>query len=599
MTRGGGFSCLGTWDLKLETTSVRYNQRVSQRKTDPVVSTAEAIRDGFSAYHAMFKDITRKAKQRFEECDWHGLQQDAETRLDLYKDFVAWTVNTLKEHLGGRAGDKPFWVKVKSSYTGAVADRPDFDLAESFYNSVAMRVADTFGLDPDIHYVGSEFDGSTELHAYREYTKTGSTQTLIKELLHDCVFTTRFRNLDGDTARAAELLDAHLRLTHPLEPVKWVEVADPIFFRGKGAYLVGRVRMHTGDVPLVISMSNSEEGIYVDAVLMTEDEVSIVFSFARSYFHVEVEKPHALVRFLKQIMPRKPIAELYISLGYNKHGKTELYRDLVRHLKHSSDKFVIAPGEKGMVMTVFTLPSYDVVFKVIKDQFDPPKKTTRQEVRNHYYLVFKHDRGGRLVDAQEFEHLRFDKDRFSPELLKELLSVAAQTVAVDGDQVEIKHLYTERRLDPLNLYVRQVTGPAAVEAVIDYGHAIKDLAYTNIFPGDILLKNFGVTRHGRVVFYDYDELCLLTDCNFRRMPVPTDPEDDYAPEPWFAVDDDDVFPEELHTFLGLPSHLAEVFKSHHGELFDVPFWSNLKKRHQAGDVIDIVPYKESRRLPHG
>jgi isocitrate dehydrogenase kinase/phosphatase len=560
--------------------------------------TAETISNGFAAYHGIFRDITRKAKQRFEECDWHGLQQDSETRLDLYKDFVAWTVNTLKEQLGKRAGDKGFWVRVKRRYTETFAGRPDYDLAESFYNSIAMRVADTFGLDPDIHYVGSEFDGSKELHAYRAYRKHGSTQALIKDLLLDCGFSTPFRDLEGDAAHAADRLDAHLRLMHPLEPVKCVDVAEPVFFRGKGAYLVGRVRMHTGDVPLVVSMSNGEGGIYVDAILLTEDEVSIVFSFARSYFHVEVEKPHALVRFLKEIMPRKPIAEIYISLGYNKHGKTELYRDLVRHLKHSTDQFVIAPGEKGMVMTVFTLPSYDVVFKVIKDHFDPPKKTTRQEVRNHYYLVFKHDRGGRLVDAQEFEHLRFDKDRFSPELLEELLNVASQTVTVDGDQVEIKHLYTERRLDPLNLYVRQVTGPAAVETVIDYGQAIKDLASTNIFPGDILLKNFGVTRHGRVVFYDYDELCLLSDCNFRRMPLSSDPDDDYAAEPWFAVGDDDVFPEELHTFLGLPPHLAEVFKKHHGELFDVPFWIGLQKRHGAGEVIDIVPYKESRRLDH-
>ena len=295
-------------------------------------------------------------------------------------------------------------------------------------------------------------------------------------------------------------------------------------------------------------------------------------------------------------MPRKPIAELYISLGYNKHGKTELYRDLLRHLERSTDQFQIAPGARGMVMLVFTLPSYDVVFKVIKDSFDEPKRTTRREVMRRYQLVFKHDRGGRLVDAQEFEYLRFAKDRFAPALLAALLEQAGQTVTVEGDEVVIKHLYTERRLTPLNLHFQQVAGEQATEAVIDYGQAIKDLAATNIFPGDILLKNFGVTRHGRIVFYDYDELCLLTECQFREMPQSDDMDDDVAGEPWYAVGENDVFPEELATFLGLPPHLRAIFTRYHGDLFGVDFWATVQARHAAGEIIDIVPYKESRRI---
>src|SRR5947199_2680404 len=295
--------------------------------------------------------------------------------------------------------------------------------------------------------------------------------------------------------------------------------------------------------------------------------MSIIFSFARSYFHLETGKSRALVSFLKSIMPLKHIAELYISLGYNKHGKTELYRDLRRHLGRSTDKFDIARGDRGMVMSVFTLPSYDVVFKVIKDTFDSPKTTTRRDVMERYQLVFRHDRGGRLVDAQEFEHLRFDKDRFSPELLAELLHVAANTVSVDGDSVVIDHLYTERRLTPLNLYFREVDGELAHEAVIDYGQAIKDLAATNIFPGDILLKNFGVTRHGRVVFYDYDELCLLTDCTFRDLPQARDLDEEFEAEPWFYVGPHDVFPEEFLNFMGLEGERREVFLQAHGDLF--------------------------------
>lgn len=570
--------------------------------TDVARLMANAILDALIAYHAEFKKITRWAKQHFEQCQWHELHQDSEQRLELYRDSVGRAVSAANESLGSRTHDKEFWAEVKDHYTQFIAERDDFDIAQSFYNSVVMRVVPAPGLDADVHYVGTELDPPppyTGERVYRTYPKRDSTQAVVQEMLLECGFACPYEDLDGSIGRVAEEIDASLQQDGEdgqAERIERVEMAEPVFYRGKGAYLVGRICTNFRCVPLVIALLNGEQGIYIDAVLLTEDEVSIVFSFARSYFHVEVAKPRALVRFLKAIMPLKPIAELYISLGYNKHGKTELYRNLMRHLDNAPDKFQIARGERGMVMVVFTLPSYDVVFKIIKDYFDYPKTTTRQEVRNRYYLVFKHDRGGRLVDAQEFEHLRFDGALFEPALLEELLRVAGSTVSVEGEQVVIKHLYTERRLMPLNLYLEEADEESAVEAVIDYGQTIKDLAATNIFPGDILLKNFGVTRHRRVVFYDYDELCLLTDCNFRKMPESDDPFEDMAPEPWFSVGEHDVFPEELSTFLGLAPRLRDVFIQHHGDLFEVEFWAELSAKHLAGEVIEILPYKESRRL---
>jgi isocitrate dehydrogenase kinase/phosphatase len=577
-------------------------QAETSADTDVARLTANAILDAFIGYHAEFKKITRWAKQRFEQQQWHELHEDTQQRLDLYKDSVGKAVNDAEDRLGARTQNKEFWIAVKDHYTRFIEQRDDFDIAQSFYNSVVMRVVPAPGLDPDVHYVGSELDPPppyTGERVFKTYPKRDTTRALIHEMLLECGFACPFENLEESVAHVAEMIDASLQQDAEgsrTERIERVEMAEPVFYRGKGAYLVGRVCTNLRCIPLVIALLNNERGIHIDAVLLTEDEVSIIFSFARSYFHVEVAKPRALVRFLKAIMPLKPIAELYISLGYNKHGKTELYRNLMRHLEQATDKFEIARGERGMVMVVFTLPSYDVVFKIIKDRFDYPKTTTRQEVRNRYYLVFKHDRGGRLVDAQEFEHLRFDKAQFSLALLEELLRVAPSTVSLDGDQVEINHLYTERRLVPLNLYLQEADEERAIEAVIDYGQTIKDLAATNIFPGDILLKNFGVTRHGRVVFYDYDELCLLTDCTFRRMPEPTDPFEDIAPEPWFSVAEHDVFPEELSTFLGLSPRLRDVFIQHHGDLFEVEFWADLQARHATGEVIEILPYKESRRL---
>lgn len=566
---------------------------------------ASTIQHVFAAYHDEFKAITRRAKERFEHCDWHALHSDAEERLDLYKGHVDDALRLIREGLGEQSTDKALWVTAKAEYARIIADLPDFELEQSFYNSVVSRanvVNAAVGLDPAIAFDGSEFESVPPPQGeavYRTFTRQADAASLILSVLEAYPFACGYRDIRKSARLAAERIETYLQHRRPGQAVKAIEIAQPLFFRGKVAYLIGRLRTTAHFLPLVIALTNRDEGVWVDSVLLTEDEVSIVFSFTRSYFHVGVERPRALVFFLKSIMPLKPVAEIYISLGYNKHGKTELYRDLMRHMSHTSDQFVIAPGERGMVMVVFTLPSYDVVFKIIKDTFDYPKTTTRQEVMKHYHMVFRHDRCGRLVDAQEFEHLRFAKNRFSPELLEELLTVAAKTVSADGDWVVIKHLYTERRVVPLNLYVKRVETEAARDVVIDYGRTIKELAYTNIFPGDILLKNFGVTRHGRVVFYDYDELCFLTDCTFREMPESSDYEEELYADPWFSVGEMDVFPEELKTFLGLPEPLEKVFFGEYAELFDVPFWEELRKRHEAGEVIDIFPYKEESRLGGG
>jgi isocitrate dehydrogenase kinase/phosphatase len=382
-------------------------------------------------------------------------------------------------------------------------------------------------------------------------------------------------------------------------PVARIEMIESIFFRGKSAYLVGSA-FRVGDrhsLPLAFAMLHGETGITLDALLMGEDDLAILFSFTRSYFRVDAARPYDLVRFLKTLMPRKPLGELYTAIGYNKHGKTEFYRDFLRHLQASEDQFQKAEGDPGMVMIVFTLPSYDVVFKLIKDRFDYPKDSSRSEVMRKYRLVFEHDRAGRLVEAYEFEHLRIARNRFRSELLEELLRSAADSVRVEDDYVVIKHVYVERRVRPLNLYLVETNEAAARTAVIDYGQAIKDLAATNIFPGDLLPKNFGVTRHGRVVFYDYDELCWLTDCDFRELPAPTTYEDEIAAEPWFSIRENDIFPEEFPCFLGFQPDLLKTLIEYHGDLFQAVAWRSVQTALRAGNILEIFPYSVDKRLP--
>jgi isocitrate dehydrogenase kinase/phosphatase len=569
---------------------------MNRRTTSLALRGAEATRDAFDSYQARFKAITRRAKRRFEKQDWHGAQNDAVERLDLYKNVVNKIVADIAGLLQDAIHDKTVWAAMKALYVALVAGRDDAALAETFFNSVTRRIFTTVGVDSNIEFTNPDFESPparAPRRIYKTFAKNNSTCDLAKAILWAYRLGVDYYDLDQDAALVAAEIEKRLPPGWGSRKGDRIEMLNPVFYRNKGAYLIGRIRDGAGYIPLVLALLNTDRGLAVDAALLTEDEASVVFSFTRSYFQVEVKRPHELIAFLKSMMPLKRVAELYIAIGYHKHGKTELYRDLLHHLAHSHDKFQLAPGDKGMVMAVFALPSYDVVFKVIKDRFSYPKTTTRQDVIDKYQLVFKHDRAGRLVDAQEFEYLKFDRRRFAPELLDELLATAANSVSVEGDSVVIKHLYTERRLIPLNLYLRD---PEAAEAVVDYGQAIKDLAATNIFPGDLLLKNFGVTRHGRVVFYDYDELCLLTDCNFRELPQAGTQQEEFASEPWFFVGDDDIFPEEFLTFLGFPGKLREIFIRAHGDLLGVEFWTTMQKRIRAGEVIDIFPYKQDKRL---
>jgi len=560
---------------------------------------ARAIYDAFGIYRTEFKDCTHRSKQLFEACDWLGAQENARARLDLYRHVVDDVEASIREILEDRITSRLVWASAKAVYSGLIINRNAWEQAETFFNSVTRRVFTTVGVDEQIEFVSTDFDTPptpSQKPVYLSFTRKTSTQDLFATILSAFELAVPYQDLARDCQLIEKAVAERLRQIGALRFVSQVEVVSSLFFRGKGAYLVGRMFSGSHMIPLTLALINDESGVYVDAVLLHETDVSILFSFTRSYFHVVVERPFDLVRFLKSILPRKRDAELYISIGYNKHGKTELYRDLLHHLAASDDTFKIARGEKGMVMTVFAMPAYDVVFKIIKDRFAYPKKNTRQGVMDKYRLVFRHDRAGRLIDAQEFEFLQFERHRFDTDLLEELLTVAPSTVCVEEDFVIIKHCYVERAIIPLNIFLTEATEEAAIHATIDYGNAIKDMAISNIFPGDMLLKNFGVTRHGRVIFYDYDELCLLDTCNFRKIPQSSYYEDDFASEPWFPVAENDYFPEEFEQFMGLNGRLREIFHEHHGDLFDYQTWQSIQKRLNEGEVIDIFPYAQNRRL---
>ncbi len=566
-----------------------------------VSAIAEQLVEAFLRYNADFRELTQRAARCFEERDWQQGRANAVARIELYDQAVGRALGELGSTIDASESGKAAWVAVKERYAELIHDYPDNAFFKTFFSSISRRLFNTVGVDPRAEFLAEDVlldEKPLDDKDVRTYANRGALRFLIDQVLSDFSFGVPYRDRERTIHFVTAEIEAYCREINLQQDLEVVELLVPIFYRATRAFIVGHIGGDDWIAPLVIAFRNTGDGVVADAVILSRNDVSMLFGFTRSYFHVDLEHVGATVGFLQRLMPRKPMDEIYTVLGRAKQGKTERYRLFFEHLRNSHDLIVRARGIKGMVMEVFTLPSYDVVFKVIRDRFDYPKTSSRDEVMAKYKLVFMRDRAGRLVDAQEFRRLRFPRRRFDRELLDDLLEECGSTCRVEGDDVVVEHAYIERRLVPLNLYLETATEEQAEAAAIEYGQAIKDLALSNIFAGDLLLKNFGVTRHGRVIFYDYDELCLVTDCKFRRMPEPQDDIDEMRPGAWFYVGPNDIFPEQFIDFLGFKAQAKEAFLEHHGDLLTPEYWNNLKQRHEAGEIFEVLPYVVRHRTEH-
>ena len=566
-----------------------------------IAETSQIIYDGFARYNIAFHRITRRARTRFENRDWAGHQQDIVDRVDLYEKSVKRIALNLRGTLGNHIKDREFWRDVRDYFSDRLQKVPDSGFIKTFFSSVTRRIFDTRGIDRQIEFFSSTQEEDREMIqslSLRRYPYWGSIEKIFETILDDFSFRVPYSDITENAENIANQISKYAasHLDH-FEDILRFEFIDSFFYQSARAYLIGRIILKSGVSPIVIAFKNTDHGIMVDAVLQSEEEVSIVFSYTRSYYFADPNSVVGAVHFIHSILPRKPIDELYTVLGRLRQGKTERHHTFSQHLENSRDKFVHAEGDEGLVMIVFTLPSYDLVFKVIRNKFGYPKTISRQEVIDKYKLISKHDRAGRMIDTQEFINLEFPVNRFSRELLTELLKEASSTVDIVNDELLMRHIYIERRVRPLNLYIREVGRTEAELAVIDYGQAIKDLAQTNIFPGDLLFKNFGVTRHKRVIFYDYDEVSLITECNFRDIPETEDDIDELRSDAWYYVDDNDIFPEEFIKFLSMDDDLCKLFIEVHGDLLTADYWRAIKQKHLAGETSVVIPYSRPALMP--
>ncbi|MEL7021898.1 MAG: bifunctional isocitrate dehydrogenase kinase/phosphatase, partial [Bacteroidota bacterium] len=512
---------------------------------------AHAIMGAYIHYLHQFKRITKRGQIRFENRDWQGIQADTNERQRLYRNSVGDAVQRIQKTLGDEVRSDAFWLATKEYYAEDVANFNTKNIAETFYNSVFRHAHKGLSADANLMFVHAtstyrEFRSTRPIfyHFFLEQPLHAAFNYIFSHYKFDAAFEDLNRDINYIIQTLEHFLEKHQKLGNALQ----LEMLKSVFFRNKTAYIVGRLIIGRVYHPFVLPLWHKKDGIVVDALLLTTNQMSSIFSYHRAYFLVDVDIASETVDFLQSILPTKGLGELYSSIGFEKHGKTVFYRDFLRHLNRSNDKFILAPGIRGMVMRVFTLPSYDVVFKLIKDKFEPPKKMTEAMVKEKYRLVHDHDRVGRMTDFHTFENLVFERNRFDKTLLDELLRVAPSKIVLTEDTVEILHLYVEKKMTPLNIYLNNATLEEAEDAIIEYGKAIKQLAAANIFPGDMLLKNFGVTRLRRVVFYDYDEIGFLTDYNFRVIPEARTEEEEMSATPWYSVGENDIFPEEFRRF---------------------------------------------------
>jgi isocitrate dehydrogenase kinase/phosphatase len=566
---------------------------------DPA-AIAQATLDGFNRHYAIFRDCARTAKSHFEAGNWLAIAHTSQDRIDFYDRRVAETVARLEREFGCDRIDEARWERVKREYIALLIDHRQPECAETFFNSVSCKILHRTYFHNRCLFVRpavstEHIDDPPSYRSY--YPRQHGLRHALMDIVLDFQLDTRFADFRRDIRNVVSGFRRRFPRPLRLEANHQVQVLSSLFFRNRTAYIVGKIINGFHIYPFVVPIKHDAEGrLYFDALLVEPDDIALLFSANRAYFLVDMEVPSAYVKFLSSMVPIRTEAELYTMVGLQKQGKTLFFRDFLHHLKHSTDEFIPAPGIKGLVMAVFTLPSFPYVFKVIRDDIAPSKDTTPERVKEKYFLVKHHDRVGRMADTLEYSDVAFPRARFVPELIAELRKAAPSLVEEDGEAIIVKHLYIERRMTPLNLYLERATPAQRERAVRDYGDALKQIVTVNIFPGDLLFKNFGVTRFGRVVFYDYDEIEYVTDCRFRRIPPPPSGYDDMSGEVWYPVGAHDVFPEEFTTFLLTDPAVRASFLAHHADLLDAAWWQSLQATIGSGALPEVLSYPERVRF---
>ena len=577
-------------------------RRVLQSGVDPEASAqilSDWIQQVFDGFYRDFCAIPAKAKAAFEASAFQQSLQNSHDRLTLYGERMHALARTLAAEYPDAIAAPELWDRLEQHYTAAVAGRYEADLALAFLHSV-RRAVFMDNWTPVDYAVDIKTQSSRDSEVMLSRAVDAVDAGLIQEMLAIPSFDIPFRDAAGDSERAADKVDRALRTRGLADRIAAVDVIRGGFFRNRGVYVVGRIRLHGGSVvPLILALLHDEVGIYIDAVLTDEPEAHNLFSTTRANFIVTNDHYHELAEFLHQIMPKRPLGLHYSSLGFNHFGKVAVMDELTAELADDDAVFDTAVGFPGTVAIGFQVPGSVYNLKVIRDH---PTENYKwgdfagvESVLEKYRRVHDINRTGSMLDNAIYYNVTLPKSHFASGLLSELVEDASNAVSLRGTTVFFQHLIVQRKMIPLPVFLEQAPREDCERAVISLGQCIKNNMAANIFNRDLDGRNYGVGSHIRVYLFDYDALETFTDVKIRSNQDRFDGEEDVPG--WFFEDGVVFLPEEIESGLRIADRdLRRLFRSVHGDLLEVEYWQHIQDELRHGNVPQIQVYPESSCL---
>jgi isocitrate dehydrogenase kinase/phosphatase len=559
-------------------------------------------------YLAEFNALTANAKEIFENRAWTQGSLDAGRRVQLYRDQVNGTWRKLQRLFPEQAAHREFWVGVRQAFLENVFDDYEADIALTFFYSTMRLAFDR--QDTPVEYADDGLAEQCEVGSaspvWRVYPAGPQHLTpSVAQVLETCKFRAPWENAARDAAAAADRLLAEWNSQMAAGSPHDLQMLEPLFLRDREAYIVGKLREGSRELPVVFALRHEERGITVDAVLAgKEDMRNILFVSTRSTFHVRTNGYREVLAFLDTLAPERGHPAMCAVLGFTHPARVALNQRLRRHLRETGERFTPAPGRVGMAMVVFSPPSFPYVFKVVRDFSSKQAWMGRARIMEIYRWVHEMNRGRLMLDAWVYRNLHFPREFFDERVLRELVASAPSSVRLDGNTVVLKHVYAQRRVQPLSAFFDETRDRASRERAIDaLGAFIKDLAGMGFFMADCygLPFNTGLTHGSNVALFDFDDLGPILRHRFRETPRLADERDELlwnteTDGAWFSVDENDVLVDEWERFLGVPADLQEYFRNRHGDLFTVEYWDQVQRRIMAGKLHFVLPYPGERRL---
>ena len=581
-----------------------YSQLELAESTAPSLDiAARLVLAVFDDFYQALCEYPHRAQRAFENMDPQDSVGISHERLRLYSDFILAHGPRIKSAFPQLAEDAGLWDQFDQLFRVLIAARYEADIAFGFAHSIRRNIF--HGVWKPVAYtfsrpVRNRYMSMAQAHQRFELGD-GLSPSLFTTALQILRFKAPFRDLHGDAQAVSERCKQLLQSAESDvgEPVA-LEILEGGFFRDITAFLVGRLEWSSGRfTPFVLALLNSDDGIYVDALLHETSDVHNLFSSTLANFHVTNPLYYQICVFLYSLMPLRPLGLHYSTIGFNHVGKVAIINDIEQQLQETSSHFASSPGFDGTVAIGFTFESCTYHLKVIRDT---PTKSYKwgefagvEAVLDKYKTVHEINRTGSMLDNVMYFNLKMDRAFFAEELLDDLIQNASQSVQVEKEWVLFKALIVQLKIIPLPVYFETATEAQTRQVVENLGHCIKNNIAGNIFNKDLDARNYGVGRFNKVFLFDYDAVEKLTDITLDTNLNMEEGEED-IPD-WFFSDQFVFLPEELESGLQITGRAARRhFRDYHADILTLDYWQNAQQSLLQGEVLGLRTYPGARKL---